>query len=164
MKRFNQLALVLSITASLLALPPIQSAKALSANPAPVCSGANCTITFTFTGDYYTWTVPSGVTSISTDVRGAQGGGQPNGTQRGKGGRVQATMSVTPGTTLYIYVGGAGANARSGSVIAAGGWNGGGTGGNYSTSGGGGGGASDIRVGGTALTDRKIVAGGAGGF
>jgi hypothetical protein len=163
-KRFNQIALVLSIIASLLVLPPIEIAEAVSANPAPVCSGANCTITFTHTGEYYTWTVPSGVTSITTDVRGAQGGGQPNGTQRGKGGRVQATLSVTPGATLYIYVGGSGTNSAGGSVLAAGGWNGGGTGGNYSTSGGGGGGASDIRVNGTALTDRKIVAGGAGGF
>jgi hypothetical protein len=163
-KRFNQIALVLSIIASLLVLPPIEIAEAVSANPAPVCSGANCTITFTHTGEYYTWTVPSGVTSITTDVRGAQGGGQPNGTQRGKGGRVQATLSVTPGATLYIYVGGSGTNSAGGSVLAAGGWNGGGTGGNYPTSGGGGGGASDIRVNGTALTDRKIVAGGAGGF
>ena len=162
MRRLNQLAIVLSIIAS--ALSPV-AASAVSANPTPDCSaGTTCTITFSYTGDYYTWSVPSGVVSLTTDVRGAQGGGQPNGTQRGKGGRVQATISVTPGSTLYIYVGGSGANSATGSVLAAGGWNGGGTGGNYSTSGGGGGGASDIRVGGTALTDRKIVAGGAGGF
>lgn len=162
MTRVLRLASALSLFS--LFLTPI-TAEAVSANPTPNCSaGTTCTITFTHTEESYSWTVPSGVTSLTADVSGAQGGGQSNGTMRGKGGRVQATMSVSPGTTLYIYVGGPGANSAGGSVLAAGGWNGGGTGGNYSTSGGGGGGASDIRVGGTALTDRKIVAGGAGGF
>jgi hypothetical protein len=55
---------------------------------------------------------------------------------------------VTPGQTLNIYVGGQN------------GWNGGGTGPNGA---GAGGGATDVRVGGTALSNRVIVAGGGGG-
>lgn len=145
-------------------LTPI-SASAVSTNPTPNCSaGTTCTITFAYTGDYYTWTVPSGVSSVTVDVQGAQGGGKSTGALRGKGGRVQATLTVAGGTVLNVYVGGSGANSVTGSQTAAAGWNGGGTGGNYSTSGGGGGGASDIRIGGTALANRKIVAGGAGGF
>ena len=38
----------------------------------------------------------------------------------GRGGRVQTTLSVTPGQTLYLYVGGAGTGCNTG------GWNGGG--------------------------------------
>jgi hypothetical protein len=47
--------------------------------------------------------VPAGVTSIDYDVKGAGGGyGKANG---GKGGRVQGTLTVTPGETLLISVG-----------------------------------------------------------
>ena len=73
---------------------------------------------------------------------------------RGKGGRVTSTMNVNPGDTLYLYVGGIGSSSNGGS----GGWNGGGNGGNYC----GGGGASDIRINGTELVNRVIVAGGGG--
>lgn len=82
----------------------------------------------------------------------------------GAGGRLQATISVNPGQTLNIYVGGQGSNATSSSA-GGGGYNGGASGANYSTSqfGGGGGGATDIRIGGTALSNRVLVAGGGGG-
>lgn len=166
MKRTFRVALVLSVLASTLSVISMPTVTAVVAtNPTPNCSaGSTCTITFPFTNDFYSWTVPSGNSSVTVDIQGAQGGGMSNGTLRGKGGRVQATLSVSAGTVLNIYVGGSGANSNTSAQLAAGGWNGGGTGGNYSTSGGGGGGASDIRIGGTALANRRIVAGGAGGF
>ena len=71
---------------------------------------------------------------------------------KGKGGRVTSTMIVTPGDTLYLYV-----ERRFVSTGGSGGWNGGGNGGNWSC---GGGGASDIRINGTELVNRIIVAGG----
>lgn len=111
------------------------------------------TQTFTYTGAQQTFTVPAGVTSISVDAYGAQGGSNNPATNINYGGRVQADIAVTPGATIYIYVG----EQPTGIT---GGFNGGGTGEN---SGQGGGGASDIRIGGTTYNERVIVAGGAGG-
>ena len=91
---------------------------------------------------------------------GAQGGNAAIGGAGGLGGSATGTLAVTPGQVLNIYVGGQN------------GYNGGGTGaangntvlGQPSASNApNGGGASDVRVGGTALTDRVIVAGGGGG-
>jgi len=120
------------------------------------------TVIFNYTGGQQTWVVPAGVTSVSVDARGASGGvgagwgGSPGG--GGYGGRTQATITVTPGETLYIYVGGLGGTPTAG-------YNGGGAGWDiYCGSGGGGGGASDVRKGGLVLGNRVIVAaGGAGG-
>lgn len=81
----------------------------------------------------------------------------------GKGARVEATIPVTAGTILYIFVGGQGQNNNF-VPTQNGGWNGGGsTGGSDPCGTGGGGGASDIRIGGLSLTNRIIVAGGGGG-
>jgi PKD repeat protein len=107
----------------------------------------------------YNWTVPAGVFSVQVDMAGAKGGDQCNGTVGGRGGRVQATIPVTPGQTLQINVGGAGNFGSCSWTWYSGGFNGGGQG----YRGGGGGGASDIRSGGTALTNRIAVAGGGGG-
>ena len=110
--------------------------------------------TFNFTGAQQTWTVPAGVTSVNVNVQGAQGGNTSWGTA-GLGGRVQATVPVTPGQTIIINVGGQGTTSTAG-------WNGGGQ--PYGCGCvGGGGGASDIRIGGNALANRAIVAGGGGG-
>lgn len=106
------------------------------------------TYTFSYTGAVEPWTVPSGVTRIKIEAFGAQGNSL--GTAGGRGAKVTATISVTPGEVLYMYVGGIN------------GWNGGGAGG-YSKSGFNGGGATDIRRGGTGLNNRIIVAGGGGG-
>ncbi len=122
--------------------------------------------TFNIENTTRTWTVPAGVTSINFDISGGAGGadnhsGAPN---PGKGGRVQGTLAVTPGQTLYLTVGGQGGPATIGGAL--GGYNGGGNAYYYSFipgTGGAGGGASDIRVGGTALTNRIVVAGGGGG-
>lgn len=169
MKRTFRVALVLSVLASTLSVISLQPVKAVVAtNPTPNCSaGTTCTITFTFAGDFYQWSVPSGNTSLTFDIQGAQGGTTTelvSPAAGGSGGRVTGTLSVTSGQVLYIYVGGTPtANASSG------GWNGGGTPGN-STAGsggiggfsGGGGGASDVRTT-TNLSDRLVVAGGGGG-
>jgi hypothetical protein len=131
-----------------------------------LCNTTPVSVSFNFTGSTQTWTVPAGVTSITVDAKGAGGGGgnyfgSQTGTP-GTGGRMQATISVTPGQTLNIYVGGRGVDALYGSG-GSGGWNGGGQGGSSTYySGGGGGGATDIRTG-TALNTRRVVAAGGGG-
>lgn len=121
---------------------------------------------FYFTESVQTYTVPAGVTSIEIDAYGARGGhGYENGTGKhgGDGGRVQATMSVTPGEVLNIYVGARGIGYPYNCCSFTPGWNGGGTVSNNLAKAGYGGGATDIRVGGTTLNDRILVAGGGGG-
>ena len=65
-------------------------------------------------------------------------------------------MDVTPGETLYLYVGEGGDTPQAG-------WPNGGSGGDQSGTGSGGGGSSDIRIGGNTLNDRLLVAAGGGG-
>ena len=56
------------------------------------------TQTFSYTGSQQSFTVPGGVTTITVDAAGAEGGaGGP-----GKGGRTQGDISVTAGATIYI--------------------------------------------------------------
>lgn len=116
--------------------------------------------TFYYTGAEQTFRVPSGVTSIDVDIRGAAGAGYSSTYGGGgRGGRVMATIVVYPGRLLYVFVGGEGSNDK-------GGFNGGGNGGTDSAFcdyGWGGGGASDVREKGDALADRILVAGGGGG-
>ncbi|MFH0888660.1 MAG: glycine rich domain-containing protein, partial [Planctomycetota bacterium] len=136
------------ISATVVSLPGSGSSPiSVTANSG---SGTGTPVTFNYTGGLQTWVVPAGVTSIIVDVQGAQGG--TNGSVGGLGGRTQATLAVTPGSTLYIYVG-------NQPTSTAGGYNGGGTGG--PSYGFGGGGASDIRTG-TVLANRIAVAGGGG--
>ena len=121
---------------------------------------AQTTTTFNYTGSMQTFVVPPCVNSITVDMSGAEGGGDASVfAPGGGGGRVQATLTVVPGQTLTIFIGG------QGNLTGTPGYNGGGSGinGSGGTPGGGGGGASDIRIGGTLLTDRVIVAGGGGG-
>jgi hypothetical protein len=122
----------------------------------PLAGEAQTSLTYSFTGAMQSFTVPACVSSVTLDARGSKGGdcvyNQP-GTRPddvgGPGGRVVAVYSVTPGQVLNIFVGGipynGGGNGAGSLAQAAGG------------------GASDIRIGGTALTDRVIVAGGGGG-
>ena len=118
--------------------------------------------TFLYTGSQQTFTVPAGLLSVMVDVQGAQGGtyNSVDGVG-GNGGRVVGNLSVIPGQLLYLFVGGQG-TWNSLTPYGAG-WNGGGAGGYSSNYGGGGGGASDIRVGGSNLGNRVIVAAGGGG-
>lgn len=125
--------------------------------------------TFNYTGGPQTFTVPAGVNSLKVDITGAEGGraasydgyayGYP-----GWGGRVEATIPVTPGQVFTFYLGGQGKDGTA-SAGGAGGYNGGGKGGAVPNAytGGGGGGASDIRIGAGGISDRIIVAGGGGG-
>lgn len=114
-------------------------------------------VDFAYTGAMQSVVVPSGVESAVLEVWGASG--QDGAAAGGMGAYVQATIEgLTPGETLYVFVGGAGAGV-------VGGYNGGGNGmtGTANYTGGGGGGATDIRRGGSTLADRIIVAGGGGG-
>jgi hypothetical protein len=78
---------------------------------------AGTAVTVEFTG-FSQWVVPAGVTSITVEAYGAQGGGSAG----GRGGLAKGTIAVTPGETLSVSVG---TEAKGG----VGGWNGGGTGG-----------------------------------
>jgi len=110
------------------------------------------------------FTVPPDVHSINFDIQGAVGGGDnhslaPN---PGNGGRVQGTLAVTPGHTLYINIGGRGGNGSPSGAV--GGANGGGNANFYFFGcGGAGGGATDLRLDGNNLSNRVVVAGGGGG-
>jgi hypothetical protein len=49
--------------------------------------------------------VPAGVTSVTLQAFGAEGGGLGVGVGGGQGGHSVATITVTPGETLFVYVG-----------------------------------------------------------
>lgn len=115
------------------------------------CAGIDSD-TFSFTGAMQTWVVPVGITSVTIQTWGAQGGANWI-NNNNFGGYVSADIAVTPGSTLYIFVGGQ-------ATTIAGGFNGGGNG---EGAGKGGGGATDVRIGGTTYNDRVVVAGGGGG-
>lgn len=125
--------------------------------------------TFHYTGEEQSFKVPVGATKLTVKASGASGpsqGGSSCYFTGGNGGIVNATITVTPGETLAIFVGGEGTGDTSNcSPGSEGGFNGGGAGGseNYCLNGTGGGGASDVRQGGDELRNRVIVAGGGGG-
>lgn len=90
--------------------------------------------TFTSSGSY---TVPSGITKLKIDCVASKG---MDGTSvGGNGGRVQCNLTVNAGDALYITIGAVPTNIQTASYN-----------------------ASDIRIGGTELTNRVIVAGGGG--
>ena len=131
--------------------------------------------TFAYTGSQQTFSVPTGVSSITIKTWGAQGGSGGYYTNSsycstgGKGGYSTGVLSVSSGNTVYIYVGGQGEGYAScgtqmiNTGAKDGGWNGGGGNSITGAGGTGGGGASDVRYGGTGIGNRKIVAGGGGG-
>ena len=124
--------------------------------------GYGQTYTYLYTGGTQTYVVPAGVTSMNVDVIGARGGGvncahtnwQSIG---GCGGRVQATIAVTPGHTIQIVVGQKGSNTNGTA------YGGGGKDNLYNTTwpGAGGGGGTSIIDLTTGVT--LVVAGGGGG-
>lgn len=96
-----------------------------------------------------TFTVPSGITSISVKMWGGGGGGGSGGTSStggagGGAGYVTGSLTVTPNETLNIYVGGGGSAGTK----------------NTTSGGGGGGGHTSLHRSSTALA---IAAGGGGG-
>jgi len=129
-------------------------------------SGDEFEQSFGFTGSVQEFVVPDGVSSLTIQTIGAQGGGSnscvggDNGPQDdgGLGGYARGKLAVEAGDIVYIYVGGKGAIGTD--EAEDGGWNGGGDGGNW---GGGGGSASDVRLTADDLNSRVVVAGGGGG-
>ena len=117
---------------------------------------------FAYTGAVQTLTIPTAGT-YKLEVWGAAGG-RYGGGNGGLGGYSVGNISLTSGTTLYVYVGGQGSWSNS-SVNIPGGYNGGGDswGVDNSSIGASGGGATDIRINNTSLYARVIVAGGGGG-
>ena len=111
---------------------------------------------FTYTGGPQTYVVPPWCNRLRVVARGAAGGLGSGGGPGGVGADVTADVSVTPGQTLQVNVGGQGGYYPN----TLGGFNGGAVGG---TIGSGGGGASDVRFGGYLLAERLVVAGGGGG-
>lgn len=120
-----------------------------------VDTGGNATsgsLNFAFTGNAQMFVVPPCVFQIQATCRGAQGGSNWVNNDN-FGGEYVGTIPVTPGETLWVYVGGQ-------STTLTGGFNGGGGG---EGAGKGGGGGTDIRRAGNTLNDRVLVAGGGGG-
>lgn len=120
--------------------------------PTSLPTAARLPQVFTYTGAYATYVVPLRCSSLYVRLFGGKGF-EYDGHSGGLGGYVAAIISVTPGTTLQVWVGGA-------AVIETPGFNGGGNGAPYY--GRGGGGASDIRTN-SSFSSRIIVAGGGGG-
>ena len=124
----------------------------------PAVQAAPATTTFSYTGAEQTYPVPAGATAVTVTAVGAPGA-FPGSILSGFGASVTATVPLPAGTaTLYVEVGGPGAQ---------GGFNGGGS------AGGTGGGASDVRTVSCgspcqttdpgSLASRLVVAGGGGG-
>lgn len=105
------------------------------------------TAVYAYTGSSGSYVVPSGVTQVVVDARGAQGGGSKG----GRGARVESTITVTPGETLTVRVG------QHPGVPVTGGFPNGGAG---RSSGFGGGGRTEI----VRSSTRLIVAAGGGGM
>jgi hypothetical protein len=125
---------------------------------APAGAAVTVPITFSVAGAY-TYTVPTGVTSVHIHAVGGTGDnrGTAYTTAAGRGADVVADLAVTGNQTLYVNVGGNG-NYQVGG--ANGGGNGGAAGEN---SGDAGGGASDVRTNQSDLTSRVVVAAGGSG-
>lgn len=63
-------------------------------------------VQFNYTGGIQQWTVPEGVTEVTFEAFGAQGGGGGNiSLTGGLGARMKGTFSVTPGETFDLLVG-----------------------------------------------------------
>ncbi|OGH90844.1 MAG: hypothetical protein A2507_01605, partial [Candidatus Magasanikbacteria bacterium RIFOXYD12_FULL_33_17] len=90
-------------------------------NPPPLIT----TTTFNYTGTIQNYTVPAGVTSLTINAKGAQGGYSSNGVVLGGlGANITGTVTVTPGQILKILVGGQGVGSSQ---------QGGGGGGSFTT-------------------------------
>ena len=171
--RASCVAALLALASTGLTAAPEATAAAARAGTAtagtcdePVTSGGVTTVVCPYTGTTALWRVPAGVTKVTFDLYGAQGGSQADTARSvpgGMGAHLHSSEAMSPGQVLMIVVGGSPAPNST-----AGGFNGGGSARGlrspYSEAGGGGGGATDVRTGpGYALADRILVAGGGGG-
>lgn len=117
--------------------------------------GAQASSQFYDTPGSYSFVVPSGVTSLDIELRGAAGEKNNDGAgsvAAGRGGYISGTLTVTPLSTLYINVGAIG-DGGDGTF----------TGVPSVANGGEGGGSSDVRTSMSTLSSRVLVAGGGGG-
>ena len=76
---------------------------------------------FAYTGGEQSFVVPAGVCSVTVDAFGAEGGANPStdtlgGSIPGLGGEATATITVTPGETLTVVVGGEGVGGANGTA------------------------------------------------
>ncbi len=147
---------------------------------APSTAAATTTSTTFTTPGENVFVVPPGISSLQMTLVGGNGGTGNDGAPGGVGATEIATLTVTPGQTLYAEVGGNGGNGDL-TGLGLGGVNGGGSGGEIAfiaaaPSGGGGGGASDVRTvracpigtqvcasSAASLGSRLVVAAGGGG-
>jgi len=171
---FNLCLQITAPTVAPVTIPAGQSGAVVNYTAPIGTNTCNFNQTYSSPGSY-SITIP--VSSFNYDLTGAKGGkgcywqdAYPTSYTYGfggLGGNMTGTYSVAQGTTINVFVGGEGYSPLSGTG-SNGAYNGGGFGVSMTIVtnhelGGGGGGATDIRIGGTALTDRKIVAGGGGG-
>ena len=115
-RRLAVMGAAVALASGVTSVGPVSAAP--RARAAPSCTGTTTvTCTFSFTGDTQAFTVPSGVTRMTIDVRGAQGGGIPPDVKGGLGGEATETIPVTPGAVLQVRVGGMGADAGNGPAV-----------------------------------------------
>lgn len=122
----------------------------------PIGPSFQNTIVFSYTGAQQSWTIPAGVTKISVELLGAQGGG----TNAGKGGKVTAQLTVTPGATLQVVVGG---QPSSATAVYGGGAIGGTNNASTSRNGFAGGGLAGLYLTSVSQANVLAIAGGGGG-
>ena len=149
------------------------AAGAATAAPMDLPSGCSLSVstvtcTYTYTGGEQDFAVPAYVSTVDVTAVGAAGGSDSTVHAGGTAEQAHAVLSVTPGATLDVEVGGPGldTSAATNAPGPAGGFNGGGAGSggdNSSISSASGGGASDVRTSVGSLASRLIVAGGGGG-
>ena len=119
----------------------VRSSSSMPPSPVTAQDAPPGSQTFNYTGKRQTFIVPAGVTRLTITASGASGGTVGSYTG-GRGGLVKAEISVMPGESLSVFVGGSG---RAGTRRS---FNGGGAGsGSRHHRSGGGGGASDVRLG-----------------
>src|ERR1700734_2730927 len=84
---------------------------------AQIPNAASKTKTFRYTGHKQTFMVPAGVTAIKIVASGARGGASTGGYGTkgigGNGGRVKATIPVTPDEKIAVFVGGEGGTSSA---------------------------------------------------
>ena len=180
--RVRRALLVAGLALAALVAPTAGATPALAAGPCGTNgvlsgSGAGVTCTYTTQGTEDTFTVPADVSSVSVTAVGAPGGTVRTNSGFGSGGvgaKVSnAALPVTPGATLWVDVGGPGANGDANGGCLVGGRPGGsfdgGTGGFCAGAGGGSSAlltaarATATLTGNVASDSRLLVAGGGGG-
>lgn len=107
---------------------------------------------FAYTGANQTFTVPTGITSVTFKIWGAGGGGSDG--SGGSGAYLKGTLAVTPGQVLVIVVGKGGSNSAGAGY---------GGGGSSTVNGGSGGGYSGIFNTSLSFANALAIAGGGGG-